>query len=75
LGNLDSRESLLPAARANYGEALAISKESGDHLGELNTLKSFGDLEMREHRFAEAKQNYYSSLAIAQEIGDLLGGS
>ena len=53
--------------------ALPVAKETGDQLGEANTLKALGDLDRMEAKYGDARQNYTAALALFRAIPDRLG--
>jgi predicted ATPase/class 3 adenylate cyclase len=62
-----------PAARARYGESLAIQREAGDRKGVAISLSNLGALALDEGDFVSARALQEESLAIAREVGHRSG--
>jgi tetratricopeptide (TPR) repeat protein len=73
LGDLESREDNLTAARSCYREALGLYQAIPDRLGQAHTLLSLGDLESMEANLAAARSCYREALGLYQAIPDRLG--
>jgi tetratricopeptide (TPR) repeat protein len=73
LGDLESMEANLTAARSCYREALGLYQAIPDRLGQANTLRSLGDLERREDNLTAARSCYREALGLFQAIPSRLG--
>jgi tetratricopeptide (TPR) repeat protein len=56
-----------------YQQALPIYRETGNRLGEANTLHALGEAASRQSRYDEASDLYQQALPIYREIGNRLG--
>jgi tetratricopeptide (TPR) repeat protein len=73
LGDLESREANLTAARSCYREALGLYQAIPERLGQAHTLRSLGDLESREDNLTAARSCYREALGLYQAIPERLG--
>jgi tetratricopeptide (TPR) repeat protein len=73
MGDADSREDNVDAAREHYEKALPIFREVHDRVGEANTLRSLGDLDVKEAKLEAARAHYQEALAIYRQLGSGLG--
>jgi tetratricopeptide (TPR) repeat protein len=60
-------------AESLYQQALILSREIGNRLGEANALKSLGDVKSLQRAYAEAEGLYSKAIEIYASIGDRNG--
>ena len=68
LGDVHTRLSELPQARARYEEALPIYRAIGEKLGEANCISSLGDIAVEQKDFDAALQLYQEAIALRRAI-------
>jgi tetratricopeptide (TPR) repeat protein len=62
-----------PAAAASHQQALALSREAGDRLGQAETLNCLGELASRTADGRQARDHHAQALAIARQLGTPAG--
>ncbi|MBM4424677.1 MAG: tetratricopeptide repeat protein [Chloroflexi bacterium] len=73
IGDVHTRLSELPEARARYEEALPIYRAIGAKLGEANCIQRLGDVHTALSELPEARARYEEALPIYRAIGAKLG--
>ena len=73
LGDVHTRLSELPQARARYEEVLPFYRAIGEKLGEANCIRRLGDVHTRLSELPQARARYEEALPIYRAIGEKLG--
>ncbi len=58
-----------PAAAASHQQALQLSRDVGNRLGQAETLNSLGELSSRTAATRQARDQHAQALAIARDLG------
>ena len=58
-----------PAAAASHQQALTLSREVGNRLGQAETLNGLGELSSRTGDRRQARDQHAQALAIARDLG------
>jgi tetratricopeptide (TPR) repeat protein len=60
-----------PAAAASHQQALALSRDLGDLLGQAEALNRLGELSSRTSATSQAREHHTQALAITRDISAL----
>jgi tetratricopeptide (TPR) repeat protein len=73
LATLDMNEGDYPAAREQFGKALAMRQQFGDRAGEATTWHQLASIDVEEGNYAAAREQFGKALAMRQQIDDRAG--
>lgn len=73
LGDIFYRQGAMPAAAAEFREALEAAREAGDRVGEGQASRRLGIVYQKRGQYDQAQSAITRALVIARETGDRVG--